>query len=119
MGPRTLIPFLILVGCASPKVILRDARVYSMELEFLQMSIMKTTDLLEKHLQTGSCECRNTRWTTPLCEESAKTVLLLRSRLSYHIGMMRHNAGLQEVRPQDLPEVGDPSELCPTWSVEV
>lgn len=112
MRLQALFLVLPILGCASPKV-LRDARVYTMELEFLQMSITKTTDLLEEHL-LESCTCAHTRWTSPLCEETAKTILLLRARIPYHIGLMKYNAGLQEHRPVDLPEVGDPSELCST-----
>lgn len=105
---------LVLPSCGTKKVVLRDAGVYKSELEFLQMALRRSTDLLEDHLQENHCSCDEYRnWTTETCEESAKTILVIRARLTYHINLMLFNAGLRETPSRELPEIGHPSELCP------
>lgn len=111
---------LALVSCAhqEKQVVLRDAGTYRSELDFFQMSLQQGTVLLSQHLYEGNCACDDEGiWNAPLCEKTARHILIVRKRIPYHIWMMQYNAGLRSEPPSTLPEVGDPGELCPPKEV--
>ena len=111
--------FLIACSSATPKVVLRDARIYQTELDFLQMALRQSHDLLESHLRRGTCICSPYGdWSDPVCEDTAKTILVLEKRVVYHIWMMEYNAGLRKEPLMELPDLGHPSELCPPSMME-
>lgn len=103
----------VVAGCKRP-VVLRDPDVYKNEIAFLQMGLEQDTELLEHHLNDGSCTCEDGAWTTIECEDTALNILVVRHRLPWHVDMMLYLGKQQEERPPESPpEVPDPSTLCP------
>lgn len=104
------------IACAAskpPRVVLRDAKVYQAEIDFLGMALRQSQDLLEQHIRRNcGCDAQG-QWSDSMCEETAKIILVIQKRLSYHIWMMEYNAGLRDEPLQELPDLGHPSELCP------
>jgi uncharacterized lipoprotein NlpE involved in copper resistance len=91
-----LVVAFVLTGCAN-RIALRDASTYKNEIAFLGMALEQDTDLLEEHLNDGTCSCdEQGQWNSEVCENTALNVL----------------ANLLEERPGDLPEVPEPSTLC-------
>ena len=110
-----LLPLTFTLGCR--QVALRDPQVYQNEVYFLQMALEQNTELLAAHLQDGDCFCDDRgRWNNEVCEASAVNVVVLASRLQWHVDMMMYLAKLQEDRPGEEPEIPSPSELCPESS---
>jgi hypothetical protein len=103
-----------LVGC-NRSVVLRDPDVYKNEIAFMQMALEQDTDLLEHHLNDGSCSCEEGEWSSVECEDTAANILVIRHRLDWHVAMMLYLGKQSEERPpRDPPEVPDPSTLCPS-----
>lgn len=102
-------------GCQNASVVLRDPGVYRNELAFFQLALEQDTELLAAHLADGSCSCdAEGAWTSDVCESTALNVLVIRSRLTWHLDLMRYFIrDLKERPPKDPPEVPDPSSLCP------
>lgn len=103
--------FFLLAGCK--KVILRDTNTYKNEVYFLQMALEQNTELLAAHLQDGSCSCNEDgAWSNEVCETTALNIVVLQSRLQWHVDMMMYLANVIKERPGPEPEVEDPSTLC-------
>ena len=101
------------VGCK--RIVLRDPEVYKNEVFFLQMALEQDTDLLEAHLNDGSCSCdEDGAWSNETCETTALNVLVVRARLDWHVAQMMYLGNVIKERPPETPpEVADPSTLCP------
>lgn len=103
-----------LTGCKKPAVVLRDPEVYRNEIAFMQMALEQDTELLQHHLNDGSCTCEDGAWTTVECEDTALNILVVQNRLQWHVDMMHYLGKLTEERPpEEPPEVPEPSTLCP------
>jgi len=107
------------VGCKKPMASIRDPNVYANEIDFLRMAITQQTSLLEYHLQDGSCVCVEQEWTVEECEKTAKSILVMRARLDWHLALMEYNGSLREDRPpKDPPEIPESTTLCPEKAEE-
>lgn len=103
----------VTVGCKKP-VVLRDPDVYKNEIAFMQMALEQDTELLEYHLNDGSCVCEDGAWTTVECEDTALNILVVQRRLDWHVAMMLYLGNqIPQRPPEEPPEVPDPSTLCP------
>jgi len=102
------------VGCKKGGVALRDPEVYRNEIAFMQMALEQDTELLQQHLNDGSCSCKDGEWVEMVCEDSALNILVIQHRLQYHVDLMLYNAKMETTRPPaEPPEVPEPSSLCP------
>lgn len=112
----------MIVSCAhqDKRVVLRDGQTYRAELEFLQLALHESNSLLVEHLDIGDCTCNaQGEWSSKLCEKTARHVLIVRTRVPYHVWMMLYNADMRAEPPLEIPDVGHPSELCPVSRPEV
>lgn len=102
-----------LTGCKKG-VVLRDPQVYKNEIAFMQMALEQDTELLEHHLNDGSCTCEDGEWSRIECEDTALNILVIQNRLQWHVDMMHYLGKLSEERPpEEPPAVPEPSTLCP------
>jgi hypothetical protein len=102
-------------SCEKASIVLRDPGVYRNEVAFFQMALEQDTELLATHLADGSCTCdADGSWSSDVCESTALNVLVIRSRLSWHLEMMKYFIRDRDERPpEEPPEVPETSTLCP------
>lgn len=104
----------LLAATGCKRAFVRDPETYKAEIAFLQMGLEQDTELLAEHLADGSCVCVDGEWATPLCEDTALNILVVRNRLEWHVAMMMYLGNLSKKRPpEDPPEVPETSTLCP------
>lgn len=110
-----ILTILFAIGCK--EVAIRDAKVYSAELEFVDAASDEQV-VRGKAIIAAECECETAMgilgFTTSECNDLAETVLTVESRMKYHTSFMRYLGGLSEDRPaEDPPEVPETNTLCP------
>jgi hypothetical protein len=101
-----------LLGCKT-SVVLRDPVVYKNEIGFLQMALEQNVESL-RHFLNETCSCdEGGQWKTVECEDAALNVVVIESRLQYHVDLMLYNARLLETRPpKEAPVIPEASTLC-------
>lgn len=102
---------------ACKRVVLRDTETYKNEVYFLQMALEQNTELLRAHLADGTCSCdEDGQWNNEVCETSALNVVVLETRLDWHVAMMMYLGGIEKENPGEEPELDASavSELCPS-----
>lgn len=101
------------VGSSCNQQVVRDAAVYKNEVNFMEQVMSQSAAQLAEWIET-SCKCEVGKFTSTLCEQSAKKVQLVRSRMPWHKAMMLYNAGLLDKRPSKKPPTIPPANaLCP------
>ena len=101
---------------ACKRVIVRDSETYKNEIYLLEMAIQQANELLRAHIADGSCSCdEDGNWNNEVCETSAFNVVVMETRLEWHVAMMMFLGGLAEVDPGVEPEVSMDAfaDLCP------
>jgi len=99
-------------GCS--KHIVRDAKVYQVELDQYDSWATKQAELL-RGFMAESCTCDAAqKFETKECRDAADFVLTIEARAAWHKAMSLYNASLTEERPpKDPPEIPPSSSLCP------
>lgn len=101
---------IILHGCGGVSV--RERDVYEAEISFIEAA-SEEQSMRGIELIAEQCECDEDGFTTQECRDLAETILVVQTRMPYHIGFMRFLGGISEERPEkDPPEVPDSSALC-------
>lgn len=115
-----IVASLFAIGCKD--VVVRDAKVYRAELEFVDAA---ATEQVErgKAIIEAECTCEEVvgikGFATKECQDLAETVLTIEARMTYHTNFMRYLGGLSEKRPpKEPPPVLDTNTLCPEVSHE-
>lgn len=90
---------------------IRNRDVYSMEVIFLEQSLMAQNDLVRKYLES-SC-CLEGKFMDEInCSDALDTYVTIRERLIYHTDKMRYLGRLSEHDPE-LPKLEITSEgIC-------
>jgi len=103
-----------IVGSGCSKVVVREARVYKAELDFIgeanEEVVANAKALLEK-----KCVCSTVGdgFSDKECQALAETILVLDARMGYHLEMMLYLADLSKERPsKDAPEIAEVNSLC-------
>ena len=107
---------MIMSGCAGHTVI-RNSSTYRNEVKFLAEASKRTSDTLAKFV-SNSCRCEiqdgEVFWLRSECEDAAKLIQVVRTRVPYHVDMMMFLAGGDGDRPPKVPPViPDSTDLCP------
>ena len=92
----------LLMGGHCGKSVVRDSKTYQTEIGFMEL----TSNTLAGHLKkwiTAECKCTDGKFTTDLCQKSAKDVLVVEARVPWHKKMMLFNAGITDKRPDKAP----------------
>lgn len=123
---RTLLLTLVLsipfgVGCST----IRDAAVYTSEIQFVDMTVRREAPAVRR-LLTTSCTCSEAvAWTatvdgvtTEECEAAADWYRTYVGRWAWHVNMMRYNGSVISEDPGLAPEITTTCEL-PEAPVEV
>jgi len=113
---------LILSGCGS----IRDASVYSTEIQFSDMTVRRAAPSVRHFLMT-SCTCsESVAWTatgsdvtTEQCESAADWYRTYVGRWAWHIAMVRYNGSVEgAVDPGPVPQITTSCDL-PEHPVEI
>ncbi len=103
----------VLLGSHCEETVVRESNTYQQEVEFMEQFVSQEAVLLADWIKT-SCKCEEGKFTSALCEDSAKKVQLARARIAWHRDMMLYNAGLLKDRPSETPPVVlEATVLCP------
>lgn len=108
-------------GCST----IRDATVYTSEIQFVDMSVRREAPAVRR-LLTTSCTCSEAVvWTSTVegvsteeCEAAADWYRTYVGRWAWHISMMRYNGSVISTDPGAAPEIVTTCEL-PEAPVEV
>lgn len=114
---RIILVLVVLSFCGCKSVAIRDAKVYSAELDFVDAAVDEQVER-GKALIAKECRCSEVMGTvgfeTKECQELAETVLVIEARMRYHTAFMRYLGGISEERPaKEAPKVPDTGMLCP------
>ena len=103
-----------LAGC--PSTVVRETKVLKAEMNWFNRASMQQAKLLRRLIETHpACKCDEVgaRFTEPLCQKAAKTLLTAQHRSPYHRDMALYNAGIIKKRPSRTPPAIPPvSTLC-------
>jgi len=99
-----------IVGC-EPKSVVRDPKVYQLEIQWYTRTALEAADLMDPILK-AHCLCNGGTFDGH-CLKIAKYIVRNRARAAHHGDMMLYNGSLLDKRPGAAPEVPKPSSLCP------
>lgn len=105
------------VFCGCKNATVRDAKVYTAELDFMD-AVAEEQSERGKALIEKECKCSEVvgiyGFETKECHELAETTLVIEARMKYHADFMRYLGGLSKERPpREPPEVPETNTLCP------
>ena len=104
-----LLALLCLSGC---KYVVRDPTTYQAEVMMLSMGMERQATLLQDYIGKY-CECKDGKFTTENCRQSADAVVMVKTRMSWHKDMMLYLGGITTVRPPKEADIPAPETLCP------
>lgn len=114
----SVLALLCLPACKKgPVASIRNPNVYANEIDVYNMIQNQSVQRMRYWLEQ-SCSCDGEgAWTgdhADECEKTAKHVLVVETRQSFHTALMEYNGSLTDVEPEgDPPEVPETSTLCP------
>ena len=104
----------LLMGGHCGKSVVRDSSTFQTELAYNELVTTTLVGHLGKWV-AAECKCDDAgKFTTELCQKSAKDLLAAKARGPWHKAMSLFNAGITEKRPDKTPpKVPEAKTLCP------
>lgn len=99
----------VLFGCGSS---VRDSVVYEAEVDFVRTASEDSSLIIRAFIEEN-CICRGGEFTSMKCSNAADTVLVIESRMDYHLDFMLYLGDVTDERPPaEPPVIPDANSLC-------